>query len=447
MAAPAQTKVLRIGVIQGGKIIEERLLKRRETVTIGQDPKNTIVIPVSNLPQSFPLFELKGNDYQLGFDEKMDGRVSLTDAAAVDFAALRSSGQARPKGPGTFAVPLPDSARGKVQIGEVTVLFQFVTPPPEAPKPVLPVAARGGVAGFFSGIDKLFTGLLVASMTTFYTAVLIISQREVNEDVRLEEIPDRLVKMIMPERPVEMPKEEAKTEVAEAKPAKEEPKAAAKEEPASGEAKAAAAKAKMESTVSKSGLLAVIGSDGDGGGALDDVLGTGSGPADVAEALSGASRVGVATADSIGTQTRGGGTGTAAGIGDLATSGGGNVGLGEKKEAAVVAKVETMGGPEVESSSVDRNAVAKFVKARIKAVASCYEKELKRNPSLKGKVVVRFTITASGRVSEVEIEENSLGNQAVASCIRTIVRGWAFPFKPEEDVPVSYPFVFSPSSG
>ena len=37
-------------------------------------------------------------------------------------------------------------------------------------------------------------------------------------------------------------------------------------------------------------------------------------------------------------------------------------------------------------------------------------------------------------------------NEAVASCIRTVVRTWVFPFKPKSDVPVAYPFVFSPAS-
>jgi outer membrane biosynthesis protein TonB len=61
-------------------------------------------------------------------------------------------------------------------------------------------------------------------------------------------------------------------------------------------------------------------------------------------------------------------------------------------------------------------------------------------------VVVRFAITPQGRTSEIEIEENTLGNEAVAACIRNLIRSWVFPFKPDGDVPVAYPFVFSPSS-
>jgi hypothetical protein len=51
----------------------------------------------------------------------------------------------------------------------------------------------------------------------------------------------------------------------------------------------------------------------------------------------------------------------------------------------------------------------------------------------------------SGRPGDIEIEENTLGNDAVGSCIRTVVRGWVFPFKPDEEVPVAYPFLFSPA--
>ena len=94
----------------------------------------------------------------------------------------------------------------------------------------------------------------------------------------------------------------------------------------------------------------------------------------------------------------------------------------------------------------DREKLAAYVRARKGAIQQCYEKELKRNPSLKGKVVVRFSITTSGRTGDIDIEENTTGNEAVASCIKTTIRGWVFPFKPESDVPVAYPFVFAPAS-
>src|SRR5262249_60768675 len=103
---------------------------------------------------------------------------------------------------------------------------------------------------------------------------------------------------------------------------------------------------------------------------------------------------------------RGGGAGAVAGIGDLGTTGGGKVNVGAKVDARVEGRVKDA-APEVESSNVDRDALARYVKARLKAIQSCYEKELKRNPSLKGKVMVRFTITKIGRTGHIDIQHNT----------------------------------------
>src|SRR5690242_18312804 len=134
MAAP-QSKVLRIGVIQGGKIVEERVLPARTPVTIGTSTKNTIIVPQSNLPATFTVFTFSGERYHLCFEDGMDGRIQGSSGAA-DFGALVSQGLARKEGRG-HSVPVGEDQRGKVVLGEVTLLWQFVAPPPEAPKPAL----------------------------------------------------------------------------------------------------------------------------------------------------------------------------------------------------------------------------------------------------------------------------------------------------------------------
>src|SRR5438132_10737321 len=72
-------KILRVGIIQGGKIVEERLVRKRENVSVGQSTKNTFVIPTEALPKAFTLFEVTGPTYALHFTDHMDGRVSLGD--------------------------------------------------------------------------------------------------------------------------------------------------------------------------------------------------------------------------------------------------------------------------------------------------------------------------------------------------------------------------------
>ena len=80
-------KILRVGVIQSGKIVEERLLRSRQAVTIGQSTKNTFVVPLGDLPKTATLFDVKKDSYSLHFKDGMDGRLSLVQGV-VDFGAL-----------------------------------------------------------------------------------------------------------------------------------------------------------------------------------------------------------------------------------------------------------------------------------------------------------------------------------------------------------------------
>ena len=58
-------------------------------------------------------------------------------------------------------------------------------------------------------------------------------------------------------------------------------------------------------------------------------------------------------------------------------------------------------------------------------------------------MVVRFNITPAGRAGDVRIEENTLGSPEVTNCIQGLMRSWIFPFKPPDEVPVQYPFLFT----
>ncbi len=445
MAHMPGLKHLRVALVQGAKIIEARPLRKRVSVSVGQNATNTFVVPVSNLPQSFVLFELVNDQYHLIFRPDMEGNVALDGNERVPLQKLREQGHAKPRRD-AFALPLNDSSKGRVSLGEVSLLFQFVTPPPEPPKPELPANVKGS---FFSQIDQFFFVILVASLFIHFTGATIIACQPVPEEreLALEELPPSARQAMMP---IEKKKEPEKAQLAEKKEDKKEEKKEDKKEASEKKAEKVAAsaaeqKAELQAKVAKSGLLKVIGS-GQGGGAFEDVLGASSGVGDVASALSGASGVGVATADSLAAGgPKGGGAGNAASIGELGTSGGGNVALAEKGTAAIRGGV-SMQTPEVESADVDREKLTSFVRARKGAIQQCYERELKRNQTLRGKIVVRFTITTQGRASEIDIEENTLNNEAVSSCIKTVIRGWVFPFKPPSEVPVAYPFVFAPSN-
>lgn len=142
-------KALRIGVIQGARITEERLLRDRDQVTIGRSEKADFAVDSPMLPGRFPLFERRpGNDgptWQLNLMPGMGGKVAFPAdrGGVVEFDRLTAAGKAEP-GPHGLRVPLTTDCRGKVTVGETTLLFQFVTAPPTQPPPRLPASVRGG---------------------------------------------------------------------------------------------------------------------------------------------------------------------------------------------------------------------------------------------------------------------------------------------------------------
>ena len=431
--ASSGVKILRVGVIRDGKIIEERHIRHPATVTVGQDGASTFVIPASELPASFPVFDWRTGQYTLLFTDRMNGRV-VNRSGDNDFAGLKSKNLVQKRG-SVWALPLDESAKGKVSLGEVTLLFQFVSPPPEPARIELPPDVRGTV---WRSIDHLFFGILAASLFLHFTgaACIMLSPKPPDADLTLDELPDRFARVLLPPKAPEpeQPKAEQTAQAEE----KKEPKRDVKKKELPSDA--AARKAVIQQRVASKGLLKILGSAG-GSGALQDVLGSGTGSGDVAAALAGARGVSLATADSVGARA-GGGAGRTAGIGDVGTAGGGKVALAGKGDARVTGQVSAA-SPEVDSADVDRAALSRYIRDRLGAIRGCYERELKRNPSLKGKVVVRFNITPAGRAGDIRIEENTLGSGEVAQCIQGLMRSWIFPFKPPDEVPVQYPFLFT----
>src|SRR6478736_2161739 len=56
-------KVLRIGKVQGGRVIEERVIKQRTHVTIGSSHTNMFLASGQQVPETMRLFELVANEY------------------------------------------------------------------------------------------------------------------------------------------------------------------------------------------------------------------------------------------------------------------------------------------------------------------------------------------------------------------------------------------------
>lgn len=95
------------------------------------------------------------------------------------------------------------------------------------------------------------------------------------------------------------------------------------------------------------------------------------------------------------------------------------------------------------SGGLEKDVIARYIESQLGQIRYCYERQLSANPDLLGKIQVKFTIGASGKVVEQKIGQTTLNNQMVEGCILRRVTAWKFPApKGGTQVFVSYPFLF-----
>jgi len=143
----------------------------------------------------------------------------------------------------------------------------------------------------------------------------------------------------------------------------------------------------------------------------------------------------------IGSGAGGGGTGERTiGLGTLGTSGKGGPGGRHSSGPDVVP------GQMIVRGSVDNEIVRRIVRRHINEVKYCYEQQLQRQPRLRGRVVVQFTISRDGMVLASVLQSSTLASPPVEMCIVTAIKRWEFP-KPLGGglVIVSYPFSLTPN--
>src|SRR5262245_47455037 len=454
-AAAPKLKILRIGIIQGGRIVEERLVRKRENITIGQSAKNMFVVLSDALPRNWLLFEVSGSGYVAHFSDGMDARIAVGNEI-ISLSQLKQTGKIHKRG-ASWVLPLDERARGKITLADMTILFQFVTPPPPQPRPQLPASVRGSA---LTGVDWFFT--TIAALSFLFHLVFVIYLRNVDWPRKpdIEAVPDRFVQMVVKkeEKKPEPKKEEvAKTDEPkkdEEKKKGEEKKQAKKELTDEEKAKLAEAKAKADAErrarlaeqVKSTGLLKLLGAKSDAGGSIADVLGKGDVDRDQEKAFQGVGGVGVASSDSLrGIKSGGSGSGRVADAGSLR----GGAGIAGAETGKGAGERTVKGAIKTEAPAVDGeldpNMVAKEVRSRLGAIKACYERALKRNPNLSGKVVIHWTITQAGTVSGVDVEQDTLGDAEVASCIKSLIARWRFAAPAGGSVDVSFPFVFQAS--
>ena len=450
-AAPsgARRRILRIGVLLGGKIVEEKLIRERVNVTLGQSAKNTFAIPIEGLPRQFTLFQVVDGRYVLNFTDKMDGRVSDGDRVmTLDVARHQGGAQRHAE---HWTMPLGEHARGKVSIGELTLLFQLVIEPPAQPRPMLPHSVRGTLA---DRLDPRLMVVLAISITAHFGLMfwaLVINDPDVGGGMAQraaratfqEESYEVREEFVLPMEPItgdqatttgdEKPAEEPpKT----AQPKPDQPKGGGDGKPRDGGGRSASDAVALQDQ-SKAYADMLFSDDQSSGGGFSGDMERRKPGSDLGKQLDEVAASGQQTAIGGGTADRGprgGGPQIGTGKGPVVEGPGGPTsaqGGGKTTEKVPEGRISVSDKKSFDGTSLTPDAVLrKIMSAYMPGIKRCYKDLLKTDPGARGKVKLEFTVNESGRT----VTPKATGfNGEVDACIKGLMASWRFDVPKDAD--------------
>lgn len=304
-------------------------------------------------------------------------------------------------------------------------------------------------------IDRVFNWVLLGSFLLHAAMLLLVMNVEPPPPPNQEEYatwlkkvtPPKIVEEAPPPKPekAKVEEKEEPEEVPQERPTKAEPaqapKAAKRAQPSSGKPADSARRAEVRKQLSGAGLLASIGSASEGGTLANVFESDAVVNKDLNAALSERGGVRVTGGTRIGKKGALG-SGTSGDIGDVDAGAGGKVGgVGGRQGAEPKAFVKSTEAV-LKKGGIDERAVQMALKRRERGIQQCYERSLKTNPKLKGKVVIEWGINEEGRALNVKIVQTTISDAKVGDCIVDIIGRIRFPGATKGIVPVRKTFVF-----
>ena len=433
--------------------------------TIGEGHTASFHVPPQGLPSpaGFPLVRGSDHDFTLNFTQGMTGEVTL-DGQTVPLSQLVSSGRAAAAG-SHYSFPLPPGASCRVGYNDITFYVNSVAP--------------GAVVATSSESDKPFWfynagSLAVIGSMIFLSQLIPAEAQDLSMDELMEE--NRFVGYLnQPDKPPE-----------EEEPPPEDQDNSDDEAGGTGQRhKGEEGKMGKPTSKSKSGLYAMKGPkdaipqmarnfDPEMAARQAGILGVmsqqsghflaspyggafavGNDDSDVWGGLTGSEvgeAYGVGGLGLVGTGRGGGGTGEGTiGLGNtglIGKGGGGGSGSGYGRGSGAGFGGRGSRVPKVRQAkaqvqgALDKDIIRRIVRAHINEVRHCYNQGLSKDPNLKGRVAVQFTIGGAGNVPSAVVSQSTIKDASVGNCIAKAVRRWKFP-KPRGggSVIVTYPFV------
>ncbi|MEZ4235973.1 MAG: AgmX/PglI C-terminal domain-containing protein [Myxococcota bacterium] len=439
-----QRKLLRMAIFQDGDQIQQRVMKAGEPVTIGDSPKSTFVMRIDGLPSNeFLLFKPTPAGYALQVAEPMVGKLqehsgSDAKAPAVSLKAMQTDPHVE-RSNGVVSIPLQEHHRGKIEIGRVMILFQFVSPPPV--RAAVPIQQMNFRPRLIEEDDPVFLGFLgIWSALGIVLAIWV--WRTEPRPFTLDDVPDRYVQLIP--QPTE-PEPELVVEdigAAQERKAEQTDGQEAMEQASNDHERAKAERQRKDELIAGSPLLqGFVGTQGESSNGVVENLWSGAqqGLGDVDKMLSQAGSVTGDTVANASTRLGSAGGTEAASGGTIDKLGGGKA-QGVAGPKVVVKPKVSAGSGTVDAVSGSEGEFRGTIKQYAGQLRYCYESILKTDPTLEGRVEVRWTVQGGKVVGVPYVVANTTGSGELGECVVRKIRRWEFP--PDAEGDMSFPFLF-----
>jgi len=436
--------------IQRSGKISQKVIHENEKFTLGQSPENDLTLFGQEFPKRHILFEKRNGYFKLNLPNYVkegeikvgESRLNLKELIVHDILPRENNG---------YTVKLAPNKQGYLTVGDTRIEFLF-----ERRKIIRQVIPQfDGFAWLNVAFKGLFSDLTFKLIFLFlFTLNAVILYLFKDYEVKIEEkvdvakVSQRFAKFILkaPEEIAEISTSmtaSTSEEDTDANGDKQKEKSAARKGAKRGSGKGGG------NPAASSGLLSLIGGTGEGtktSNVVDALVDRGL-VADLKSILGGGTNLkvgGQKTKDGIDPLDQLIGTGGSGGIDDFLSA------MDEEVEEVTLKKTVRVNLATATSKSGSEEAlgyrseqsVMSVVNARMGRITWIYEKYLKRQPNLMGKVSIQFTIAANGFVTEVRILESTINHPQLENDIVNLIKRLKFDPIPSGNATFVFPFHF-----
>lgn len=96
--------------------------------------------------------------------------------------------------------------------------------------------------------------------------------------------------------------------------------------------------------------------------------------------------------------------------------------------------------------ALEPHEIRQTIVRQLPKVRACYERTLKAEPQLRGRLVLSMKVQPEGTVKNARISDDGIGSDALSACVESAVSSWRFP-EGTEAVAVDYPVTLKPGNG